>query len=144
MIPTDLFRYCSAACTLSGVLNDLSWYRNYVEVDDATGVGSVVQDKTIVEGLKGRIPVRLFKSLTTSTKFDSVFKNTFFDAFTGLQGTNTNSLTRGIMYPPDLFKYNVALTDIPSLFYGTTIPVGVDVNTDLFYKNTLLRNVSNL
>lgn len=38
------------------------------------------------------------------------------------------------MYPPDLFKFNIELTDIPNMFYNTAIPVGVDVNADLFSK----------
>ena len=36
------------------------------------------------------------------------------------------------MYPPDLFKFNTELTDIPNMFYNTVIPVGVDINSDLF------------
>ena len=70
-----------------------------------------------------------------------VFKNMRFDAFVGLQGT---TFTRGIMYPPDLFKHNVALTDIMGMFIGTRIPVGVDINTDLFATLVELRNVSNV
>lgn len=46
------------------------------------------------------------------------------------------------MYPPDLFKYNVALTNINGMFSLTTIPVGIDVNTNLFNNLGELRNVS--
>ena len=143
MIPTDLFRYCSNECTLSEVLSGLTWIENKVTINDATLEGTVGPG-TKIEGLRGRIPVKLFQSLVTSSKFDGVFKNTYFDAFIGLQGMNTNNLIRGIMYPPDLLKYNSALTDIPNLFSGTTIPVGVDINTDLFFKLPSLKVINNL
>ena len=48
------------------------------------------------------------------------------------------------MYPPDLFKFNIELTDISNMFYNTAIPVGVDVNPDLFSKLSNLRNVSSV
>ena len=107
-----------------------------------TNTYKVSTTKTI-EGLTGRIPVKLFQALTTSTKFDSVFKNARLDAFYGLREENS-TLVRGLMYPPDLFDYNTSLTDLISIFYNTKIPVGVDVNSDLFVKLTSLRNVSNM
>ena len=146
MIPTDLFRYCNKACTLINTLQGLTWQKQILVLNDETGDYSVqiAEDESgnkIYEGLKGRIPVRLFESLTETTKMTDVFRNTRFDAFVGLQGT---TFTRGIMYPPDLFKYNVALTDITGMFMGTRIPVGVDVNTDLFATLVELRVVSNV
>jgi hypothetical protein len=73
---------------------------------------------------------------------NAVFENTYFDPFYGLRGTNANSLTRGLMYPPDLFKKNTELNIITNMFAGTTIHVGVDINSDLFVNNSKLRNVS--
>ena len=146
MIPTDLFRYCDKDCTLSGVLNHLSWVKQEIVINPETGESSVhsVKDASgnfIYEGLTGRIPTRLFESLKTSTRFIEVFRNTRFDAFVGLQ---SQSFTRGIMYPPDLFKHNVMLTDINGVFSGTSLPVGVDVNLDIFKNLSELRVVSNL
>lgn len=143
MIPTDLFRYCHKEATLSGVLNSLSWYEHIVVVDPVTGKGSIRTTNNI-QGLRGRIPVRLFKSLVDNTEFNSVFSNTKFDAFYGLRGTNANNLTRGIAYPPDLLQNNVELTDIPNLFSNTVIPIGVDINSDLFKNNIKLKNISSV
>ena len=142
IIPTDLFRYCDYSCTLSGVIEYLNWYKNEAVFIQDTNTYKVSATKTI-EGLTGRIPVKLFQALTTSTKFDSVFKNARLDAFYGLREKNS-TLVRGLMYPPDLFDYNISLTDLISIFYNTKIPVGVDVNSDLFVKLTSLRNVSNM
>ena len=46
------------------------------------------------------------------------------------------------MYPPDLFKYNSALEEIPYMFAKTFIPVGVKVNSNLFANNPNLRNIT--
>ena len=142
MIPTDLFRYCDSSCTLLGVLEYLTWYKNKTEFVEETNTYKV-SATTNVEGLSGRIPVRLFRHLSDSTKFDSVFKNTKFDAFYGLRKEGTE-LIRGLMYPPDLFDYNTSLTDLISAFYNTKIPVGVDINSDLFAWLGLLKNITSL
>jgi hypothetical protein len=49
---------------------------------------------------------------------------------------------RGIKYPPDLLKNNVNLLEIPRLFSGTYLEVGVDINADLLSTNTQLTNIS--
>lgn len=138
MIPTDLFRYCSKDCTLSGVLDGLTWKENVIETNSSTGDKSVVKG-TKIEGLQGRIPAKLFDSLTDTQVMESVFKDTNFDAYVGLQGT---TFTRGIMYPPGMFKYCKALTTLKDVFMTTTIPVGVDINADMFESNTLLTVIS--
>ena len=138
MIPTDLFRYCSKDCTCSGVLSDLNWLENVLEVDEQSGVKKVVQTEN-VEGLRGRMPVKIFDSLVDNTTLSRVFENTRFEAFVGLQGA---TFTRGIVYPPGLLKYNTALTDVSGLFKGTSIPVGTDIATDLFSSCVNLRTVS--
>jgi hypothetical protein len=46
------------------------------------------------------------------------------------------------MYPIDLFKNNVELINISDMFSDTNIPIGVDINSDLFINNTKLRNIS--
>lgn len=141
MIPTDLFRYCHKEANLSGVLSGLSWYEKTVEIDPSTGKGILVTTSNR-QGLQGRIPVKLFQSLVDNTEFRAVFKDTQFYPFYGLRGTNTSSLTRGLMYPPDLLQYNTELLNVSELFVNTIIPVGVDVNADLFKRNLKLRNVS--
>ena len=138
MIPTDLFRYCSSSCTLINVLSNLSWYENKIDENLETGEKIVIKTNNI-EGLRGRIPCKLFESLTNSLKFENVFKDTFFDAFVGLQ---SNTIIPGMMYPPDLFKYNSALEEIPYMFAKTFIPVGVKVNSNLFANNPNLRNIT--
>jgi hypothetical protein len=143
MIPTDLFRYCNKEATLSNVLKDLSWYENIIVIDQATGKGSI-QTTNNIQGLRGRIPVKLFQSLVDNTDFNLVFNNSKFDAFYGLRGTTTTNLIRGLMYPPDLLNYNTELINIPGLFSNTTIPIGVDINSDLFKRNLKLKNISSL
>jgi len=120
------------------VLNSLTWYENVIIEDLTTGIKSVAST-TKLEGMRGRIPCRLLESLADSLKFDGVFKNTYFDAFVGLQ---SNTLTPGIMYPPDLLKYNTALEEIPNMFMRTQVPVGVKVNSDIFSMLVNLKNVS--
>ena len=107
-------------------------------MNEATGDYLVTITDTI-EGLRGRIPMRLLEELTSTTIIDGLFKSTNFDSFVGLKGSD---FTRGIAYPPDLLKYNVELTNFTSGFYDTTIPVGVDINSDLFSNNSKLRNIS--
>ena len=141
MIPADLFRYCHKEANLSGVLKDLSWKERIIEVDPQTNIGRVILTEN-VQGLLGRIPVKLFDSLTENTEFNAVFEDTNFDPFYGLRGIDANNLTRGLMYPPDLFKRNIELLNITNMFANTTIPVGVDINSDLFMSNLKLRNVS--
>lgn len=140
MIPTDLFRYCSKSCTCSKVLSDLTWYENVIEYNAVTGEKTVVATNNL-EGMVGRIPVKLFESLVDTVKLEGVFANTNFDAFVGLNGS---TFVRGIAYPPDLLKYNIALTDIPELFKNTIVPVGVDVNSNLFENNPALRIIASV
>lgn len=141
IVPTDLFRYCLKDAALSGVFNTLNWYKNTLELNAQTLEYTVVAT-TDLEGLTGRIPMKLFSSLTDFTKLDSVFKGANLDAFVGLR--NTPTVTRGIMYPPDLFKYNVNLIELTNMFSNTTIVVGTDINSDLLYTLTYLKNVNGL
>jgi len=94
--------------------------------------------------LLGRIPVKLFDSLTENTEFNAVFEDTNFDPFYGLVGTSANNLVRGLMYPPGLFEKNIELLSIPNVFANTIIPVGIDINSDLFVNNKKLKNISGL
>ena len=139
-IPTDYFRYCSPRCTLENALTDLFYYENIKEFDPATGQYSIVTTEN-VQGLVGRIPCKLFESLVDNTALNGVFKGTRFCAFVNLNG---QTRTRGIKYPPDLFKYNKALEDISQMFSETIIEVGVDINSDLFKNNANLKLVSEL
>lgn len=134
-IPTDIFRYCNKTCDLSEVLSDLTWYKNTVVNEIVT------PDTTAVEGLLGRIPAKIFNSLTQSTVFNGVFKDTNFDPYVGFRSQPSD--IRGIMYPTELFRYNTKLVSVPNMFYNTTIPVGIDVNTNLFEPLINLTNVSN-
>ena len=59
-----------------------------------------------------------------------------------MRGQNALTLERGLMYPPTLFKNNIELTSVSSMFANTKIPVGVDINEDLFINNSKLRNIS--
>lgn len=143
-IPTDLFRYCHEECTLNEVLNSLTWYKRVFFKDDSTDRITVAMDTSIIEGLTGRMPAKLFDSLTTSESFIGVFNNTNFDPYYGLRGTPSNKIERGLMYPIGMFKWNISLKGVSELFSNTVIPVGVDINPDLFSTNTDLRNISRM
>ena len=140
MIPTDYFRYCSPSCTLENSMQGFNYTKNKKEFDPDLGA-NVIKTTTEIDGMVGRIPCKLFEALKTSTDLVGVFRDTNFCAFVNLQGDN-GVFTRGIKYPPDLFKYNTALTNISYMFYNTIIEVGVDINTDLFKNNSALYNVS--
>lgn len=143
MIPTDLFRYCAKDPDLTQTLKGLSWYNRFVETNQSTGDKYVRVGNTI-EGLRGRLPVKLFESLTDTEQLRGVFSDVLFDPFYGLRGKNVLELQRGLMYPVDLFKYNTQLTNVKEFFSGTKVPVGVDVNPDLFKTNPRLRDISYL
>lgn len=140
MLPTDLFRYCAPMCTLSEALYDLTYRENIKEFVPDTGDYTVVPTLNY-DGLVGRLPCRLFEALSNSITFKEVFKGLRFCAFVNLQG---ETFTRGIKYPPDLFKYNIKLEDITGIFSDTEIEVGVDVNSDLFNSNVNLRIIASV
>lgn len=145
MIPTDLFRYCSKNATLNGVLNSLTWYENIIEESQTEAKKTVVVNpEMVLEGLIGRIPMRLLEDLKDTKKFENVFSGTLFEPFYGLVGTDAGNLSKGVMYPVDLFKHNKGLEEVPGVFSDTTIPVGVAVNSDLFEANEELTNISRL
>ena len=106
-----------------------------------TGIGKVVIG-TQREGLLGRLPMKLFRSLEKNKTFTGVFSDFYYYPFYGLRGTNTNRLVRGLMYPPELLVHNKELETATNMFKGGFIYVGVDVNKDLFYQNTKLRDIS--
>ena len=142
MIPTDLFRYCSTDATLAGVLKDLNWNKSSKSTDAQTGISTIVSTSE-VEGLFGRIPVRLLEALSNNKEFDSVFSNTRFEPFVGLK-RNGLEFVRGIMFPPDLFRYNSEITILTSMFNNIVIPVGVDINSDLLYGNSKLYSIAGM
>lgn len=138
MIPTDYFRYCASSCSLEDSMTDFAYKTNEKVFDPQSGEYSVEEtDKW--DGMVGRIPCKLFESLVDNTRLIGVFRNTRFCAFVNLQG---QSFTRGIKYPPDLFKYNKSLEEITDMFAQTIIEVGVDVNSNLFTNNTNLKIIS--
>lgn len=138
MIPTDYFRYCSPNCTLSGATKDFC-YREQVKVFVPETGSWKLETTDNWDGMVGRIPCKLFESLVDNKVLNSVFEETRFCAFVNLQG---DTFTRGIKYPPDLFKYNTALEDITGMFALTEIEVGVDVNSNLFEHNPNLKTIS--
>lgn len=138
MIPTDYFRYCASSCSLEDSMTDFAYKTKKKVFDPQSGEYSV-EEIDEWDGMVGRIPCKLFESLVDNTRLVGVFRNTRFCAFVNLQG---QSFTRGIKYPPDLFKYNKALEEVSNMFAQTVIEVGVDVNSDLFANNTNLRIIS--
>jgi hypothetical protein len=141
LVPTDIFRYCSSDCDLSDILSDLSWNKKVLGTSE-DGY-DIIETKEEKEGCIGRLPMRLFEFLTNNTSLKNTLKNVNYEPFVGLIST-LKKTERGIMYPPDLFKYNVELTDVSSCLSETEIPAGVDINPDLFVNNLKLKNISSL
>lgn len=140
MVPTDLFRYCSEKCTLAGVLNNLCWDEHVLIENMETG-GLSINKTGVIDGMKGRIPARLLDDLTTSITFDKLFYKTRFTPYVGL---NSATFERGLLCPPNLFANNVELVNLTNTFEETIIPVGVDVNEDIFVNNVNLRIASGI
>lgn len=161
--PSDLFRYCSAECTLENALTGFTYksqilYKSETQSDiEATIVSS---DITITEpirsgnyvvqssydGLLGRIPAKLFDSLTQNTKFIGVFKNTHFSPYINMDVNSGTTIqyVLGWKYPFGMLDNNVNLTDITEMFANTEIEVGVQIDTNLFEKCTKLQVISGL
>lgn len=142
--PTDYLRYCSSSCQFSQAFTDFTYEGNILKSND-TNNDSAVEKSGKWEGLKGRIPPIIFKSLVDTISLSSVFSKQRFSPYIGLyvkvdQGTSI--FTRGIMYHKDLFKYNTKLQDISSIFENTFFPIGVDIPQDLFKYNVRLYNIS--
>lgn len=138
MIPTDYFRYCHADCTLEDSMVDFN-YPEQIRVFMPDSGDWTIERTGKWDGMIGRIPCKLFESLVDTPKMLGVFRTTRFCAFVNLQG---DTFTRGIKYPPDLFKYNAKLEDITGMFSQTVLEVGVDVNSDLFANNPNLKVIS--
>lgn len=140
MIPTDFYRYCHADCTLEDSMVDFNYPEQVRKFLPDSGDWTIEQTGKW-DGMIGRIPCKLFEALVDTPKLLGVFRTTRFCAFVNLQG---DTFTRGIKYPPDLFKYNTRLEDITGMFSQTILEVGVDVNSDLFANNPNLKVITEL
>jgi hypothetical protein len=128
LVPADIFRYCAKNCKISDVLSSLSWNKKVIgEISSGTmGVMDYVDENKnyVKEGCVGRIPMRIFESLTTTTSLSGMFDGVNYEPFVGLISKEDGTYTRGMMYPPDLFIHNASLKDVSSCFANTTIPAG--------------------
>jgi len=70
MFPADYLRYCSENSNLYLAFNGLTYNTNVLNVLDD---GTVTMNSGEVDGLNGRLPCKLFESLTNNTEFNSVF-----------------------------------------------------------------------
>jgi hypothetical protein len=117
--------------------------------DATTGYYTIdgTQDSGEYYGLVGRIPAKIFEALKDNTKIEDVFSNVNVCAFVNLlykvQESNV-TYSRGIKFPPDLFKNNNALTSTSNAFSGMKFEVGVDINPDLFKNNLNLQNIQTM
>ena len=147
MFPADYFKYCSSACTMEDAFKGLTYTTKRL-TDDGTGVYSLVIGEK--DGLVGRLPCKLFAANTENKIFKNIFKDLDFCAFVNFNSYKFNTLRadasecRGIKFPYDLLKNNVALTCISGLFYGTHIETGVDINSDLLVNNINLTDINSL
>lgn len=138
--PTDYFRYCSPECTLENSLSGMFYKKNTLKYNDATG-RYTVEATNDIDGIVGRIPCKVFEALKNTTSMSGVFSNTRFCSFVNI---NVSTVERGLAYPFDLFKYNTKLTSLTSMFAGTIVEVGVDINSNLFETNSGLTDVSSM
>lgn len=143
-IPTDYFRYCSNSCNLSNSLTGL-FYEEQILQDSGTSADYTIVKTGKWDGIKGRIPPQIFKSLTGIINLDSVFKDTRFCPYVGLYmkvGEGSLEYSRGVLYPKELFIYNTSLQSISSIFENTLIDIGTDIDGSLFKYNNNLRSIS--
>jgi hypothetical protein len=157
-IPTDLFRYCSADCTLEYALADLNYKVNILAYDSSTGKYSVDNNnskgyiyldtdekfKSYYDGVFGRVPAKLFESLVKNKSLIGVFRNTRFCAYINLLVNTDYSTIRGYKYPLDMLDYNSYLEDASYMFTKTVIETGVDINPILFNNCLNLKNISHM
>lgn len=114
--------------------------KNTLKYNDATG-RYTVEATNDIDGIVGRIPCKVFEALKNTTSMSGVFSNTRFCSFVNI---NVSTVERGLAYPFDLFKYNTKLTSLTSMFAGTIVEVGVDINSNLFETNGGLTDVSSM
>lgn len=144
ILPTDIFRYCSSACTLENSLNGINRIEyTKTPVPGYNQIYSIVPTNRVI-GLKGRIPCRIFEALVDNTKLLGVFRNVYHCAYINMYKKGNEAAVPGIKYPYDLFKYNAELQSVERMFYGSDIEVGVNINTDLFINNPKLYDITGL
>lgn len=140
MFPADLFYSCSDECSLESALNGLSYTTNKL-VQDESGIYYLQKDKQ--DGLKGRLPMKLFKNMQGVTVLKDVFRDLLFCPFIGFSSNkyDVQSLSaeasRGIKLPPDLFEYTPNITTLNATFQGITVEEGIDLNLNLSYLPNL-------
>lgn len=165
--PADLFRYCSAACTLEKALNGFTYkvqklVKNAGDTDEdrtistnaTTSISETIRGTTTVntvsyayDGLVGRIPAKVFDALTANTSLIGVFMGTHFSPYINMDvNVSSDNIVRtlGWKYPFGLLDNNVNLTNITQMFAETEIEVGVQIDTNMFEKCTKLNNISGL
>lgn len=146
MFPADLFYSCASSNTLNGALRGLSYTTNVLETTDL-GITHIVSGP--IDGVKGRIPMKLFKNLPDITELGGVFSSLEFCPFVGFKNylyyNNSESAlnSRGIKLPPDLFRYSPNIETLNGTFSGITVERGIDLNLNLSTL-TNLRNITQM
>lgn len=131
IVPSDLFKYCvnNTNTNISDALTSTSSGRK-------TNYG--VQRYNY--GIYGRIPNRIFKTLTNISSLTNVFAYCYcINPYTWNDDSNN-----GQMFPSDMLSNNTALKSVSGLFRGIYIPTKVVIPSTLLSKNLALTDISYL
>nr|DAY68842.1 MAG TPA: hypothetical protein [Caudoviricetes sp.] len=129
IVPSDLFKYCvnNTNTNISNVL---------------TGSGRKTDNgvQRYNYGIYGRIPNRIFKTLTNISSLTNVFAYCrCINPYTWNDDSNN-----GQMFPSDMLSNNTALKSVSGLFCGIYIPAKVVIPSTLLSKNLALTDISYL
>ena len=140
IFPADLFYSCASSCTLKNALQGLS-YKTHTLVSGSDGF-TTMEDGPL-DGLKGRLPMKLFIHNTEITELENVFQDLQICPFIGFSSYKYDSqhlsaqASRGIKLPPDLFRYTPSITSLNETFRGIIVEAGIDMNLNLHYLPNL-------
>ena len=131
IFPADLFYSCAPSCTLKNALQGLS-YKTHTLVSGSDGFTTM--EAGPLDGLKGRLPMKLFIHNTEITELENVFQDLQICPFVGFSSYKYDSqhlsaqVSRGIKLPPDLFRYTPSITSLNETFRGIIVEAGIDMN----------------
>lgn len=129
IVPSDLFKYC---------VNNTN--TNISNVLTGSGRKTVNGVQRYNYGIYGRIPNRIFKTLTNISSLTNVFAYCrCINPYTWNDDSNN-----GQMFPSDMLSNNTALESVSGLFCGIYIPAKVVIPSTLLSKNLALTDISYL
>lgn len=122
--PMDLFKYCASNCNINSIFKNISRFNN----DDKRQ-----KYNDYVYGIIGRIPPKLFDTLTGTINIQNVFE--------GNKGIVPYSQSFDGQFYNEMFINNTALVNIDGLFTGCMFLGHI---SDRLFKNNNIKSISEL